>query len=312
MKIPLVYLLGGLLLGWSIGGMDFSLLFGPAIASKMVRYRTGVIIGIICCFAGAYLQGGSGIATLSTLTTLNLKSAIIASVTAALLITALNLFKLPVPTSQAVAGTILGVGLFTHNLNPQTLFKILICWISSPIVAFFIAVPLYIIVGKIYNALHLNIFQRDLFLRVGLILGGCYAAYALGANGTANIGAVFAGAGAITPKEAALFGAIAIALGILTFSKRMVGTIGKGIVKLNAYSAMISVLAEAITVHIFAMIGVPVSMSQALIAAIIGIGEIRGFKSIRIRKVAHIFASWFIVPIVATGLSYCICYLYKV
>ena len=76
-------------------------------------------------------------------------------------------------------------------------------------------------------------------------------------------------------------------------------TVGSGLVKLDPFSALVVVLAEAITVHSYALIGVPVSTSQAVIGAVVGVGVIKGVKTIRRRTLVNIFLAWFLTPLVA-------------
>lgn len=279
------------------------MLFGAAVSSKMVKYWNAVILACIFCFLGALVQGFRGVETLMSLTSQSLNTAIISSVAAAITITALNLLKLPVPTSQAVIGSIAGIGFMSGNFYTQGLIKIVLCWLIAPVAAFLISIPIYMGFAKIFNSFNFNIFQRNTFLRIGLIVTGCYAAYALGANAVANIAAVFVSSGTIDMDTALLMGAGSIMLGMLTFSRRVSEVIGKGIVKLDSYSALVAVMCEALTVHAFAFAGIPVSMTQALVGAIIGIGLLRGYKSIRIRKLQQILLGWVVAPVAACIVS---------
>ena len=77
-------------------------------------------------------------------------------------------------------------------------------------------------------------------------------------------------------------------------------TVGKKVVRLDPFSALVVVLAEAITVHIYALIGVPVSSSQAVIGAVLGVGIIKGVNTIQRRTLGHIFLAWFITPFIAS------------
>ena len=83
-------------------------------------------------------------------------------------------------------------------------------------------------------------------------------------------------------------------------------TVGKKLVRLDPFSALVVVLAEAITVHIYALIGVPVSSSQAVIGAVLGVGIIKGAKTIQRRTLMHIFLAWFITPFIATFFALCL------
>jgi PiT family inorganic phosphate transporter len=299
MVFSLFSTVGGLFLGWSIGAMDFCNVFGTAVSTRMLRFWNAAVIASVFCIIGAVMEGWRGIETLSSLSAQSYMSAIISSVAAALAITTLNILKLPISTSQAVVGSIIGVGIMTSKLNTQGIGKIVLCWIIAPVAACLIVIPLYLTLGKLYNSLRLNIFQRDIALRTGLILVGCYAAFALGANAVANISAVFVSSGMMNALTASLVGAISIAFGMLTFSKGVIKKIGTGLIKLDAFSSLVAVTAEAITVHIFSIVGVPVSTSQALIGAILGVGFLRGVKAIRITNLLTIVIGWILAPLIA-------------
>jgi len=293
------YLLGGVFLGWSIGAKDFANVYGTAVTSRMLRFMHAAILASIGCIIGAAVDGWRGIETLSRLAPQSFQTAIIATVAAAFAITVLNILKLPISTAQAVVGSILGIGMMTDNVRFEGLGKILFCWFIAPVGAAVLVIPLYLVLGQIYNSLRLNIFQRDSFLRWGLIVVGAYASYAMGANNVANVAAVFVGRNMLTVQVASIIGGASIALGILTFSKGVMMTIGRGLVKLDAFSALMVVLAEALTVHVFAIIGVPVSTSHAIIGAIIGIGVIRGIKSVKVRNLIGIMVGWFVAPLLS-------------
>jgi len=53
-------------------------------------------------------------------------------------------------------------------------------------------------------------------------------------------------------------------------------TIGKGIAPLDPFSALVTILAEALTLHLFTQIGVPVSSSQAVVGGVVASWE--GFE----------------------------------
>jgi PiT family inorganic phosphate transporter len=153
------------------------------------------------------------------------------------------------------------------------------------------------------NRLNIDLFRIDILLRIALIVAGSYAAYALGANNVANVTAVFVGAGQISVFAATVIGGLSIALGILTFSQSVMETIGKKLVRLDPFSALIVVFAEAITVHFFTFVGVPVSTSQAVIGAVLGVGVVKGASTVSRRTLTSIFIGWFLTPAVACILA---------
>jgi PiT family inorganic phosphate transporter len=292
-------LLGGIFLGWSLGANDAANAFGSAVSSKMLRFWTAAVLAAVFVLLGAVLEGRAGIDTLQGLTQMSLKKAAVTSVAAAITVTLMTLLGLPVSTSQAVVGAILGVGFLNQQLDLNGLSKVVACWVGTPVGGLIIAIIVYKLISGVFNRLNIDLFQTDILIRFLLIVAGSYAAYALGANNVANVTAVFVGAGQISVFSATLIGGLSISLGILTFSRPVMETIGKKLVRLDPFSALIVVLAEAITVHFFTFVGVPVSTSQAVIGAVLGVGVVKGANTISRRTLTNILFGWFLTPAVA-------------
>lgn len=296
-------LLGGVFLGWSLGANDASNVIGSAVTSRMLKFWTAAYLASIFVLIGALIQGQAGIETLKGLTTLSLQEAVISSVAAAITVSIMTLLGLPVSTSQAVVGAILGVGILQKQLNVLGLGKVVACWLGTPIGGMITAVIIYNLMGFIYNRLRINLFQSDSLLRILLIMAASYGAFSLGANNVANVTAVFVGAGYLSILFATLIGGLSICLGILTFSKRVMETVGKRIVRLDSFSALIVLLAEAVTVHFYTFIGVPVSTSQAVIGAVLGVGIVKGINTVSWNQLMNILIGWFITPVVASFIA---------
>jgi len=307
-------------MGWSLGANDSANVFGTAVSSRMVSYRLAVFLTAVFVVIGALWQGEAGIRTLSeelrnkpaangeagierseNSRELLVKTAVIASFAAALTVTFMTILKIPVSTSQAVVGAIIGVGLIQSNVNFNGLGKVIVCWLGTPIGGMLFTFIFYWLFKQILKIWKPSIFVYDPVITILLIVCGAYGAYALGANNVANVSAVFVSAGLITPFQAALFGGIAIALGAITFSRPVMMTVGKGIVKLDAFAAFICVLSHAVTVHIYAIIGVPVSTSQAIVGAVLGIGIIKGSQTVNFRMLRNVSFGWLLTPF-ASGL----------
>lgn len=299
-------LLGGVFLGWSLGANDAANCFGSAVASRMLRFRTAAVLCAAAILVGALAEGQAGIETLSTLTSIDLEQAVVVTVAAGLTVTIMTLFGSPVSASQAAVGAILGIGFFNQEVNVAGLGKVVACWVGTPIGAVVAAVVLYRALALVYNRLTVNLFQADMLLRVALVVAGSYAAYALGANNVANVTAVFVAAGTLTVFMAALIGGLSIALGVLTYSRGVMETVGRKLVRLDPFSALVVVLAEGLTVHLYTVIGVPVSTSQAVIGAVLGIGIIKGTQTIKRKTLYGIFTGWFLTPPVACFIAMCI------
>jgi PiT family inorganic phosphate transporter len=92
---------------------------------------------------------------------------------------------------------------------------------------------------------------------------------------------------------------VSIALGVLTYSRKVMNTVGKGIVPLDPFSALVVVLAQALTLHLFTQVGVPVSSTQAVVGAVVGIGLIGDTRTINSTTLLKISVGWVITPALA-------------
>lgn len=313
-------LLSGAFLGWSLGTNDAANVFGTAVASRMLRFGTAAVLASVFVILGALIGGQEGMDTYAKLSGLSsLNTAFIVSMAAALTVTLMSTWSLPVSTSQAVVGALVVIGLVQNNLDTSSLTKVVLCWIGTPIGAALITVVLYVIIGKLVNLLFPSLFMYDRSLRVALMIAGSYGAYALGANNVANVTGPFYASGLLgfAPGSSgafyatALIGSVSIALGIITFSKKVMMTVGKNLVRLDAFTAFIAILSEAVTVHIYSIVGVPVSTSQAIVGAVLGVGLLKGVQTINKRVLWRILFGWMGTPTISGGVAFAMFMLFQ-
>ena len=67
----IIFLLGGLFLGWSLGANDAANVFGTAVGTRMVRFKTAAIICSIFVILGAIISGAGTTETLGKLGAIN-------------------------------------------------------------------------------------------------------------------------------------------------------------------------------------------------------------------------------------------------
>ncbi|MDY0000412.1 MAG: inorganic phosphate transporter [Polyangia bacterium] len=300
-------LVSSIYLGWALGANDASNVFGTAVASRMLRFWTAAVLAAVFILLGAVLGGAAGMETYRDLSKTTLNTAFIVGLMSAFTVTVMTWKQLPVSTSQAVVGALIAVGVWHGDVQLGILGKVVICWVGTPIGAMILALVLYMLVGWGLNALHLNMFRYDQVVRWGLVVAGCYGAYALGANNVANVTGAFVGEGMLGVQGACLIGGLSIALGVLTYSRGVMLTVGKGLVKLDAFSALVVILSEGLTVHIYAMVGVPVSTSQAVVGGVLGIGIVKGVRTVNKKVLVNILLAWLSTPVIAFGITYVGC-----
>jgi PiT family inorganic phosphate transporter len=91
-----------------------------------------------------------------------------------------------------------------------------------------------------------------------------------------------------------LLGASGILLGLVTYGRRVISTIGNNITHLNPSRGFSVTLSATITVVLSSAIGLPVSTTHTLIGSIIGVGIAKGIQSINLSTIRNIFISWLI------------------
>ena len=108
---------------------------------------------------------------------------------------------------------------------------------------------------------------------------------------------MFVASGLLVSREAVWLAGLSIALGIVTFGRRMMLVMGRRLVRLEPQTALIAMLGQAMTVHVFALQGMPVSSSQALAGAVLGIGLVKGVRTIHTRTLLRVLMGWLITPL---------------
>lgn len=290
----------GLYVGWVLGANNASNMFGTAVASRTISYRHATILCAVAVLLGAAMQGTAGIATLSGLSALDYSTLLLVSVSTAITITLMTFFRLPVSVSQGVIGAIAAVGMATDTMKWNGLIKVGICWVATPIGAMILAWLVYHAAAWFFRKVPMSILTRDRLIWWGLICMGVYGSYALGANNVANATGIFSGQfNGVSDEMLATLGGIAIAVGVLTYSRRVMMSVGNGILTLDAFTAFVAVAAMSMVVHIFAMVGVPVSTSQGIVGAVFGIGLIRGVHNVRFGMLRNIAIGWLLTPTIA-------------
>ena len=297
-------IISGIFLGWTLGSNDSANIFGTGVAAKIIRYRSAIILTSVFVILGALVEGEKCFATVGKLSHLTPESAFCAALAAGITMFILTYLALPSSASQAIIGAILGASVVSGIPDLSKVYKILACWMLAPIAAVIISFVLYHLIGFFIARYMISPQKRSFFIFWGLIFAGCFGAYALGSNNVANVTGVYVGSGLLTPFEGLLIGSFSIASGVLTYSRKVMMTVGKEITPLDEYAAFIAALSGAITVELFTQVGVPVSSSQAIVGGVAGVGLVKGARTVSRQTLIRIVIGWVSTPISAGIISY--------
>jgi len=294
--------LPSIFLGWSLGSNDAANIFGPPVSSGVIKYKNAIITASIFVIIGAVVGGSAGLHNIGNLSQISLEQSSLALLIAAITVTVMTSIGLPVSTTQAVVGAIVGFGIFGGSVDFSILNKIWLSWIGTPIGAGIFSFIFYKLFSFVFEKIK-SIQSQDRFIFVLTWIVGIYGSYSLGANNVANVTGVFNGI-ILNTQLLALIGGVSIALGILTYSRKVMYTVGSKIVNLDHFSAMIVMLGAAITVWVYSLIGVPVSSSQAIVGAVIGIGLSTGTKTFNKQMILKIIFGWIGTPFISGIISF--------
>ncbi len=329
----LVFLSSGLFLGWSLGANDAANVFGTAVGTQMIKFRTAAIIGSVFVILGAVISGAGASHTLGKLGVINaMPGAFVVAFSAALTVYWMTRLKLPVSTSQAIVGAIIGWNFFAGKpTDVNSLTKIVSTWVICPVLSAIFAVGLYFLIRFLLKKCSFHMIRMDTYTRVALIVVGAFGAYSLGANNISNVMGVFI---SVSPfpdvtildslhlsgvQMLFLLGGLAISVGIITYSKKVMMTVGNSIFKLSPVTAFIVVLSSSLVLFLFASQAlkgwlvshglpslplVPVSSSQAVVGAVLGIGFAKSGRNIQFRTIGRIGFGWISTPIASGVLSF--------
>ncbi len=109
------------------------------------------------------------------------------------------------------------------------------------------------------------------------------------------------------PSWIILLGCIGVLAGLLMYGRKVIETVGSSITALTPSRAFAATLAAATTVVVATSTGIPVSATQTLVGAVLGVGLARGIGALNLIVIRNIFMSWiFTLPAASllTILSY--------
>ncbi len=324
--VSLVLILAGFYVGWNIGANDAANCIGTTVGARIVSFRQAALLMGIFVILGGVLQGhhvmktvGKGI-VITTAEDYETKNGeappadfrtrfpgerlpdlavFVALLSAGIFVTVATFSSVPVSTSQAIVGGVAGVGFGVVGAQSTyfklgVLAKILGCWIICPVLTMILAYGVYSLLGLLMRSLRGAYWSNILGLLV--LASACYVSYSLGANDVGNaIGPLlnkFPGQGVYL----ALLGGVAMAVGALTFGGRVTDTVGKSITPLDYGGALAAQLSAAFGVHVFSVLGIPVSTSQAIVGAVIGVGLTKGAQAVSRKKIGTIVVGWVVTP----------------
>ena len=158
-----------------------------------------------------------------------------------------------------------------------------------------------------------------IFIALACVVG-LWMTWGIGANDLANIMSTAMGSRAISVKQAMLIAIVFEIAGAFLGGNEVSDTIRGGIIDMHSFAphylvyAMLSVLlAGATWITIASIVGMPVSITNSIVGALVGVGAIMlGMHAIHWQTVGYIALSWICSPTDCGGeLAFLIIYFYS-
>lgn len=233
----------------------------------------------------------------------------------------MSYLKFPVSANQSITGAIIGWGLcYADYSNPDVLAvnlpqitKFASTWLLNPLGAAVISFVVVLLANKFIVPRLETLNYYDSLVKIGYLVAGAFASYSIGMNSSANVTALYFDSVAdgirtnllTDPTLTATIGGIAIALGVLTYSKKVMMTVGASIVPLTQIEGFLVIIAMALTIVIMGeTMGIPVSTSQAVVGAVVGAGLTKGISCVNFGVFKNIAIAWVSSPLMAGILAY--------
>ncbi|WP_276252006.1 inorganic phosphate transporter [Haloarcula rara] len=295
--------------GFNIGGSSTGVAFGPAVGSNTLTKFSAAALMTVFAMAGGLIVGPAVVENLGSNLVATQFSPLISIVVLFFIGVALflsNVVGVPASTSMTAVGAIAGLGLAKGTLNAGLMLEIVVWWLVSPILAFWVSgvigryfypkLVAWFAVSQSEGALLTydrsgviprpslgeNTTRRE-FVGTTVVIGiGCYMGFSAGASNVANAVAPLVGNGSLDLYPAIVLGGAAIGLGAFTIARRTMDTVGNDLTDLPLVAAIVVATVASTIVTFLSALGIPASFVIIATMSIVGLGWGRATRMTRL------------------------------
>ena len=297
------------------GMRDVSNIVATMISSRAFSPQTALRVAALAEFIGPFLFGlvvartiGDQVVQSSVLTLLTISSALIGAILWNLITW---YFGLPGSSSHALIGGLVGAVWLSTGLDPiqwTGVWKVLLALFTSPLIGFlagfFVTRSIYFLARDASPRIN-DFFKRaQFFTAVGLALshGSNDSQKAMGIIALSLVIGGYLPTFQI-PGWVIVLCAAVMALGASLGGWRLIRTLGARIYKIRPLNSFSTQLTSAAVILAASLLGVPVSTSQVVSAAIIGVGSSERMSKVRWSVAEEIVTAWLITIPVSAALA---------
>jgi PiT family inorganic phosphate transporter len=276
-----------------VSGNNLSACVGPAVGSRIISKRFGMLIGAAGFSAGLVFQGVGMTNTVNVL----LPNAALQFRAEALLVAitifvVANLIRVPMSLSMSLVGLFAGLSIANGVLtNNAYVVEVAVMWVAAPLIA--IAFSFFLI--RTFNSGWPKNFWRKLqTYKILLIVLSFSTSYVLGAN---TLGLIIATGGfdvitLIVAIAAIFFGTFYLSVGAIR-------RVSQELFLMRYPNATVTLVTSTVLVEAATILNIPLSNAQALSAAVFGTGISYKAKFISLKPFLMIALSWGVATLIS-------------
>ena len=179
---------------------------------------------------------------------------------------------------------------------------IALAWLYSPLIAFGIAFFIFKVARFYFNRHSFPILYRDIWVRFFWIGVGSFTAYSLGANNLPVLTTPYQQTFSMEMSFLVPLFSVMVGVGCLMASHRVIRMVSQKLFPLSSVESLIVAFSGALTLLLFSFQNglfpaLPISISAALIGAIVGVSFAKGGQGLKGKTLFSIIASWFWAPL---------------
>jgi len=222
-------------------------------------------------------------------------------------------FGIPSSSSHALVGGLVGAALVEGGSEivqwDQLVTKVILPMISSPIAGFIVA--FFVMTGLMWLVRRWKPTRVNRWFRSLQVVSAAWMAFAHGRNDSQNAMGIMTLAlltyGAIptfeVPTWVIFIAAAAIAAGTYSGGWRIIHTLGSRVIRLTPLHGFAAETTAGLVIQVASSIGAPISTTQTITAAIMGVGSVQRKNAVRWGVARSIVAAWVLTLPAAAGVA---------
>lgn len=286
----------GIYLAVNVGANTLGATIGIFRGSTNVNYYVAMLFAAAAAMLGVFLLSGRIVSTIShDLIKLDAAGIFAVLLSAAIVGAVVVLRGMPLSTTYIIIGALGGYGLIANgNMNIAIFEKVFTVVFISPFIALALgylaskAIKAYL--KKEFKSIH-KIEGYEMRFIASSFLGMLILSFALGAN---SVGVAMGALGnALDTRMLLLLGSLGLLAGVLFLGRRTAQKTGVELADLSPSRGFIVMLIAGAVMACFAYFGLPISATQILLGAIIGVGLTT--RNVNLKQASRVIVGWLVL-----------------